>query len=321
MLAADTIIPCHPNDVKCVSPTTLAQKAHDHGGLTRDELLHRINDQCVAAGLPSLDNLPPRPVHDPSHDKKHPQKWRICQNYGALNKVTEIAPMSQGDIRSKQQLLSGHRWVSTYDFASGFYAVTVAEETRPYTCFYVEGRGFFQYKRMPFGLTGAPSTFANLTATHLHDLLADGTMELFVDDGATAGDDFEEKLTRLQHIFTRIRDRHLSLSASKSSFFVSSAVFAGANVSHAGVSPDSAKLTAIVDWPQPPNALNLYSFLGLTAHFRDLIKGYALIEKPLRDLLKEVNLLPGYSKSSWRSTHEKHTFEGRWFARCRAGKW
>ncbi|KLO03778.1 hypothetical protein SCHPADRAFT_841297, partial [Schizopora paradoxa] len=28
MLAANIIIPCHPNNVKCVSPTTLAQKAH-----------------------------------------------------------------------------------------------------------------------------------------------------------------------------------------------------------------------------------------------------------------------------------------------------
>ena len=315
MLAADIISPGHPNDVKCVSPTTLAQKAHAHGGLSRDELLHRINDQCVAAGLPSLDNLPPRPAPDTQRDEKSPTKWRICQNYGALNKVTEIAPMPQGDIRSKQQLLSGHRWISTFDFASGFYAVTVDEESRPYTCFYVEGRGFFQYKRMPFGLTGAPSTFAQLTAEHLHDLLSDGTMELFVDDGATAGDTFEHELSKLRRIFTRIRERKLSLSASKSTFFASTAIFAGANISRVGVSPDSAKLTAIVDWPQPPNALNLYSFLGLTAHFRDLIKGYALIEKPLRDLLKEVNLPPGYSKSLWRSIHEKHTFDGRWFAR------
>lgn len=315
MLSANIIKPCHPNNVKCVSPTTLAQKAHAHGGLSRDELLHRINDQRMAAGLPSLDNLPPRPVLDPRSNEKPPPKWRICQNYGALNKITEIAPMPQGDIRAKQQLLSGHRWVSTFDFASGFYAIAVAEETRPYTCFYVEGRGFFQYKCMPFGLTGAPSTFAHLTATHLHDLLSDGTMELFVDDGATAGDDFEQKLARLRRIFNCVRERKLSLSVSKSTFFASSAIFAGANISQAGVSPDSAKLTAIVDWPPPPNALNLYSFLGLTAHFRDLIKGYALIEKPLCDLLKEVPLPPGYTKLSWRSVHENHTFEGRWFAR------
>ncbi len=50
--------------------------------------------------------------------------------------------------------------------------------------------------------------------------------------------------------------------------------------------PDLAKLTAIVDWAPPQTALNLASFLGITGHFRDLIKGYSSIEGPLRDLLK-----------------------------------
>ncbi len=207
MLQADIISQCDPSEVKCVSPITLAQKTHSHGGLTREELLHRLNDQCLAAGIEGVPDLPPRPSKSATATAPPAQKWRICQNYGALNKITEIAPMPQGDIRAKQQLLSRHRWISVFDFASGFYAVSVAEESRPYTCFYVEGRGYFQYKRMPFGLTGAPSTFAQLTATHLHDLLADGSMELFVDDGATAGDDFDSKFANLVRIFDRVRQR------------------------------------------------------------------------------------------------------------------
>ena len=55
---------------------------------------------------------------------------------------------------------------------------------------------------MPFGLTGAPSTFAHMTATHLHDLLNDGVMELFVDDGGAAADTFEDMLSKLQQILT-----------------------------------------------------------------------------------------------------------------------
>jgi hypothetical protein len=54
--------------------------------------------------------------------------------------------MPQGDIRAKQQCLSGHRWVSGFDFAAGFYAVLVDPESRPYTAFYVEGRGYYWYK-------------------------------------------------------------------------------------------------------------------------------------------------------------------------------
>jgi hypothetical protein len=47
--------------------------------------------------------------------------------------------MPQGDIRAKQQHLSGHKYVSVFDFASGFYAVKIPKELWPYTAFYVEG--------------------------------------------------------------------------------------------------------------------------------------------------------------------------------------
>jgi len=47
MLSAGIIEPCTPEEVKCVSPTTLAQKAHQGKGLSLPELQHRINDECV----------------------------------------------------------------------------------------------------------------------------------------------------------------------------------------------------------------------------------------------------------------------------------
>ncbi len=189
--------------------------------------------------------------------------------------------MPQGDMRVKQQAVSGHRWLSLFDFASGFYAVEVAEESRPYTTFYVEGKGYFWYLCMPFGLTGAPSTFVHLTATTLSDLIADGTMELFVDDGAAASDDFEMMMKKIRCLLTQVRDTGLSLSASKSEFFMTEGIFAGAKVGPDGVTADPAKLTAIINWKQPTDALNLSSFLGITGHFRDLIRGYAKIEGPL----------------------------------------
>lgn len=322
MLEAGVIAPCDPADVKCVSPITLAQKAHDGGGLSLEELQHRVNDLCVAAGMEPMADLPPRPAPVPAEDAggrrdaAKPAKWRICQNFAQINKVTQVAPMPQGDIRAKQQALCGHRWICSFDFASGFYAVTVAEESRPYTAFYVEGRGYFWCIKMPFGLTGAPSTFAKLTADHLHDLLSDGTMELFVDDGATAGDDFDALLARLRWIFVRVRERGLSLSAAKSEFFVTETVFAGATVGPKGVTPDLAKLTAIVDWEQPLNALILASFLGVTGYFRDLIKGYARIEGPLRDLLKAAEPPRNCSKAVYRRTLQAYVLdESRWTAR------
>jgi hypothetical protein len=131
----------------------------------------------------------------------------------------------------------------------------------------VEGRGYFWYAKMPFGLTGAPSTFAHMTATPMHDLLTNEVMELFVDDGGMAADSFEEMMTKLCSILERVRERKLSLSAAKSQFFMTEAIFVGRHVGPKGVLPDLTKLTAIVDWTKPQDALNLASFLGITGHF------------------------------------------------------
>ena len=71
------------------------------------------------------------------------------------------------------------RWITIFNFANGFYACEIRLEDQPYICFYIEGRGYYAYMRMPFGLTGAPSTFAGMTAAAIGDLM--GTLiELFV---------------------------------------------------------------------------------------------------------------------------------------------
>jgi len=314
MLDADIIEPCKPEQVKCVSPMTLAQKTHQGTGLTLDKLQRRVNDECVRNGIEPHFALPPRPapMTEEVEDKNGDPKWRICQNFSQINKVMQVTPMPQGDIRSKQQRLSGHRWVLTFDFTVGFYAVLIDEESRPYTAFYMEGWGYFWYKRMPFGLTGAPSTFAHMTGQHLYDLLVKEVMELFVDNGGTAADTFSEMMDKLRCIFTRVRERGLSLSPSKSNFFMTMAEFAGATVGPNSVQPDLSKLTAIINWKTPGNALNLSSFLGLTGWFRDLIKDYAKIEQPLRDLIREVELPDKYSKMVYRRVMANHTLEGRW---------
>ena len=94
----------------------------------------------------------------------------------------------------KQCGLSGHRWVHGFDFASGFYAITIPETSCPYLEYYVEGHGFFTQKHMPFGLTGALSTFAHITTMKLGDLLVKLEIELLVDNGGMVGDDFNSMI-------------------------------------------------------------------------------------------------------------------------------
>ena len=104
----------------------------------------------------------------------------------------------------------------------------------------------------------------------------------------------------------------MSLSPLKCWLFMTETTFAGATVGLHGVQPDLAKLSAIVNWKQPDNALNLLLFLGLTGHFCDLIKGYSKIEGPLRDLIKQVDVPKPISKTTYWRAMTNHKLTNRW---------
>ena len=238
----------------------------------------------------------------------------MCQDFGGINKVTEIAPVPQGDIRAKQLRLSGHRYVHVFDFAARFYGIAVHPNSQPFITFFVEGRGYFAYVRMPFGVTGGPSEFGHVTGERFYDLIAKSILELFVDDGGMASDSFEEGMTKLRMLLDRVRREKMSLSPSKLKLFMTEAVFAGAQVGPQGVSPDSAKLTAIVDWPIPEDTSHLEGFLGLTSYFRDLVKGYAQIESPLRNLLRQVPIPAGTKKHKYQQIMRSFKLKDIWTA-------
>ena len=202
MVKAGIIAPIHPRDVRTVAPVVFSKKAHDGQGLSLDELKHRVNDQCVELGLASAENLPPRPIdrETTSNEASVSQKWCLCQDFSEVNRATEIAPMPQGDIREKQQRLSGHRYIHIFDFAAGFYAISIDHDSQPYITFFVEGKGYFKYLRLPFGVTGGPSEFGQLTAERLCDIVGNNTIELFVDDGGASANTFGEGMTKLHRL-------------------------------------------------------------------------------------------------------------------------
>ena len=154
-----------------------------------------------------------------------------------------------------------------FNFAAGFYGVEIHPDSQPYITFYIEGQGYFAYKHMLFGVMGGPSEFGHVTAERFHDLIAKSTLELFVDDGGAASNTFEEGMTKLHTLFEHVHKEKMSLFPSKLRVFMNEAVFAGAQVNVEGISPDSAKLMAIVDWPIPADASHLEGFLGLTSYF------------------------------------------------------
>lgn len=109
-----------------------------------------------------------------------------------------------------------------------------------------------------------------------------------------------------------VRREKVSLSPSKLHLFVTEAVFSGVQVGPQGVTPDMAKLTAIIDWPIPKDMSHLEGFLGLTSHFRDIIKGYAHLEAPLRNILCQVDIPTGMKKHAYQRIMQSYKLGEVW---------
>jgi transposase InsO family protein len=240
----------------------------------------------------------------------------------ALNHATQVPPFPQGDLKNKHEFTAGHRWALVIDFASGYYAVPLDDESVPYTAFYVEGHGYFVYLRMPFGLTGAPATFGELIAIALDDMIGKELVN-WMDDICLPGDDFTTKIGNLRKFFTRCREKTLSLSLSKTKLFFTEVLFAGVMVGPSGIKPNLDKVSAVVNWPIPEDVQDLMAFLGLTNYFHRLINNYARIAAPLTDLTRNLQIdIPHTNwkackgaykralestslKDKWKSEHQK----------------
>jgi hypothetical protein len=147
MLEAGIVRPIHRSEVRFVVQTVLAKKTHEGQGLSIEELKYKVNEQCIKNNLPGEFNILPQPESDTHHPSKHdtPIKWCMCQDFNGINKVTEVAPVPQGNIHAKQLRLSGHRYVHIFDFAARFYGISVHPDSQLYITFFVEGRGYFAY--------------------------------------------------------------------------------------------------------------------------------------------------------------------------------
>ena len=84
-----------------------------------------------------------------------------------------------------------------------------------------------------------------------------------------------------------LRKSQLYAKKSKYTFFVDKVSYLGIIVSKDGLSPDRAKVEAVVTWPVPRSVSEVRKFLGLTGWCRVFVKNYALIVEPLTELTKK----------------------------------
>ncbi|KAF7646900.1 hypothetical protein LDENG_00180850 [Lucifuga dentata] len=210
---------------------------------------------------------------------------RMCIDYKTLNRCTIPGQYTTLRINDALDCLSGSKWFSVLNLCSGDYQIAIAEEDKEKTAF-ICPLGFYQFERMPQGITGAPATFQHLMEKAIGDMNLLQVL-MYLDDLIVFGKSLEEHEERLLRVLDRLEEVGLKLSLDKCQFCHPRVKYVEHIVSVEGVATDPDKVEAVTKWPMPTDLRTLRSFLGFCGYYRHFIANYSSVVRPLTELTKD----------------------------------
>ncbi|MBW0578988.1 hypothetical protein O181_118703 [Austropuccinia psidii MF-1] len=171
-------------------------------------------------------------------------------------------------------------YISTMDALKGFHLNVVTPRARKYLRVIVNC-GVYEYLRIPFGTKIAPSHFQRMMNEIFPEELAEGWLIIYLDDIIVCSNTWEEHMCRLSRILTKIQSVNMKMSLKKCYFVFKELKALGHVVS--GLSPgiDKNKVSAVLLKPMPQNKKEIRLFLGFSGDYRQHIKDFASIARPI----------------------------------------
>jgi len=120
------------------------------------------------------------------------------------------------------------------------------------------------------------------------DIIAMGKVITYMDDILVAiRDNQEEHREMVNQVLERLAKLDLYLKPGKCQFEVRRIEFLGVILENSMVTMDLIKITGMKDWKTPQNVKEVCQVLGFWNFYRQFIKGFSHIAKPLNNLLKK----------------------------------
>lgn len=187
------------------------------------------------------------------------KKWRLEIDYRALNAVTvnDIQPLPH--ITEILDQLGGAKYFTILDLASGFFQILMSPQDAHKTAFFTSSHRW-QFKRLPMGLKGSPSTFVRALTSILAGLQSVDVF-IYMDDMVIFSCSLQDHIIKLRKVLARLKAASLQLQPDKCKFLQKEIIYLGHQISQDGVRPDPDKINAVAKFPTPKSDKNIKQFL------------------------------------------------------------
>ncbi len=215
--------------------------------------------------------------------KKKDGKLRPVQDYRKLNVMMIKNRYPLPLISELMDKLRGAKYFSKLDVRWGYNNVRIKSGDKWKAAFRTN-QGLFEPTVMFFGLTNSPATFQWMMNDIFKDLIASGTVTVYLDDILIMSKTKEEHRRITREVLKVLWKNKLFLKAEKCEFKTLETEHLRVIINEGSICMDPVKIAGIAAWPVPTKKVQLQSFLGFTNFYQRFIRGYSKVVKPMMQL-------------------------------------
>ncbi len=243
----------------------------------------------------------------------------IKKKNGKLCPVQDYWPINEWTIKNHYPLplipqlidqLRGCTLFTKFNIKWGYNNIWIKDGDQ-WKAVFTTNEELFKPTVMFFGLTNLPATFQTMMNTIFRDLIADGSMTVYMDNmvihmaqwpDETEDDHVARHYNIVNQVLQKLNEHNLYLNPDKCDFELPHIDFLGVQVVNGTVQMEQGKVNKVKEWKPLQNVTEVRWFLGFTGYYQYFIQGYSQIAWPLLDLTKHVT--PWHWKADQQSAFE-----------------